>query len=434
MERDVLQDVLDQQLRAALGPPAKADFDAWRTRHADAVAHLNPVVTALKRRRQRLLVWIGNAALAASICGLLLWAIGGERHSFAQAIKTIDNARTITWVLTNYERRTSLDGQRTWLAANIWKCAYRSPGLYRTEIYDDGNLSDVEITDSRLQKTLRLNMKSKTAVWTTRPRYHIHDPQGVGPFAWISDALKKKPLEWVGQQKWKDKTVNAFRLRREQMKTRETYDVWFDVETKQLVGILDPGADYFDPTAEPDRNNPAEPKVSMGTIAGSTQDEIVFDANLDPSVFSFTVSAGFNLVEETPRPIVTEAELVEFLEAAARFNHDVFPESKVREYDMERLNAAAKKSEADRTEAERKLITVNYKHMLNGNGRVILSFAEDNTVPGSFRYVGKSIKLGTADRIVCWYKLKSTGTYRAIYGDLTVKDIAPKDLPLPVEQ
>ena len=73
-------------------------------------------------------------------------------------------------------------------------------------------------------------------------------------------------------------------------------------------------------------------------------------------------------------------------------------------------------------------------HTLNDNGRVMLSFAEDNTVPDSFRYAGKSVKLGTADRIVCWYKLKSTGTFRAIYGDLTVKDIAPKDLPLPVEQ
>jgi hypothetical protein len=59
-------------------------------------------------------------------------------------------------------------------------------------------------------------------------------------------------------------------------------------------------------------------------------------------------------------------------------------------------------------------------------------FAEDSAVPGTFRYLGKEVKLGSGDRIVCWYKLKSTGTYRAVYGDLTVKDVEPKDLPLPV--
>jgi hypothetical protein len=434
MQKDMLDDVLDQQLRAALGPPATADFDVWRARHAEAIAHLNPVVTASKRRRQRLLVWIGNTALAASIFGVLVWAFGGERDSFAQAIKTIDNARTITWAVTSYERCTSLDGLRTWLNANSWKCAYQSPGLYRAEIYDDGNLRHVEITDSRLQKTLQLDMKLKTAVWTAHPRYNILDREGAGPFAWISNLLKKKPLEWVGQRKWKGKTVNAFRFRREQLKTRESYDIWFDVETKQLVGILDPGADYFDPTTAPDRDNPAEPKVSMGEIMGGTQDEIVFDAKLDAGLFNFTIPDGFKLVEEKPRPIVTEGELVEFLEAAARFNHDVFLESEVREYDIERRNAAARKPKSDQTDVERKLIALSFKHTMNRNGRVILQFAEDNTVPGSFRYVGKNVKLGTADRIVCWYKLKSTVTYRAIYGDLTVKDVAPKDLPLSVEQ
>src|SRR5688500_17656158 len=145
----------------------------------------------------------------------------------------------------------------------------------------------------------------------------------------------------------------------------------------------------------------------MGEMPGSTQDEIVFDAKLDAGLFDFTIPAGFKLVAEGPRSIVSEVELVEFLEAAARFNHNVFAESRLQEYGMERLNAAANKRKADQTNAERKLIALAHKHTMNRNGRVILSFADDNTVPGSFRYLGKGVKLGTADRIVCWYKLKS---------------------------
>ena len=36
---------------------------------------------------------------------------------------------------------------------------------------------------------------------------------------------------------------------------------------------------------------------------------------------------------------------------------------------------------------------------------------------------------------MCWYQLKSTGnpkTYRVVYGDLSIKDVAAEDLPLPV--
>ena len=62
------------------------------------------------------------------------------------------------------------------------------------------------------------------------------------------------------------------------------------------------------------------------------------------------------------------------------------------------------------------------------------SFANEYTAGGRFRYLGTGVKLGSADRIVLFYRLKSTGTYRAVYGDLTVKDVKPEDLPLPVDE
>ncbi len=52
-----------------------------------------------------------------------------------------------------------------------------------------------------------------------------------------------------------------------------------------------------------------------------------------------------------------------------------------------------------------------------------------------FCYLGKGVKLGDKDRIVCWYKLKDAKdpkTYRVVYGDLKVKDVASEALPLPV--
>jgi hypothetical protein len=61
-------------------------------------------------------------------------------------------------------------------------------------------------------------------------------------------------------------------------------------------------------------------------------------------------------------------------------------------------------------------------------------FANEETVPRGFRWLGKGVKLGAADRIICWYKLQSAGQLRAVYGDLKLKDIKPEKLPLPIEK
>ena len=44
-------------------------------------------------------------------------------------------------------------------------------------------------------------------------------------------------------------------------------------------------------------------------------------------------------------------------------------------------------------------------------------------------YAGAGVKLGDADKAIFWYRQKDAKTYRVIYGDLSVKDVAPEDLP-----
>jgi len=65
--------------------------------------------------------------------------------------------------------------------------------------------------------------------------------------------------------------------------------------------------------------------------------------------------------------------------------------------------------------------------------RICRNVAVDHTVKGSSRYLGNGVPLGDQDRIVCWYKLKGAGVYRVVYADLSIRNAAPEDLPLPVE-
>ena len=42
-------------------------------------------------------------------------------------------------------------------------------------------------------------------------------------------------------------------------------------------------------------------------------------------------------------------------------------------------------------------------------------------------------RLGDSGSIVFWHRDKDKGTYRAVYGDLSVKDLKPTDVPPPVK-
>lgn len=44
-------------------------------------------------------------------------------------------------------------------------------------------------------------------------------------------------------------------------------------------------------------------------------------------------------------------------------------------------------------------------------------------------YAGAGVKLGEADKAIFWYRPDGSQTYRVIYGDLTVKDVSPENLP-----
>jgi hypothetical protein len=46
-----------------------------------------------------------------------------------------------------------------------------------------------------------------------------------------------------------------------------------------------------------------------------------------------------------------------------------------------------------------------------------------------WQYVGEDVQLGDAKKPVCWWKTPESKTYRVIYGDLSIRDVEPSDLP-----
>lgn len=424
----------DEQLNDALGPAAVPDFDRWQAEHPDAVAYLNPVVTELTRRKRKRWIRMTNAVVAATILvALASWWIASPESSFAETVEAIANARSATWTITSYERAHSKDGKRTWVRTSRGEFLYRHPGLFRLNSYDHkGQLTKVEIEDAVNHKSMTWNMLNKTYQNATPGLQVAFD--GRGPFGWVNEVLSKRTIELVGKRTLKDGEASVIRYRRPAMRDpeRNSLDFWIDVQTKRLVGISDPGANAFDPETLPDRNHPAEEEFSKMSIIGSVNENIVFDANVDPAEFTLKAPEGFKLVEAAQPAAITEADLVEWYRVVAKVNNNTFADS-LRATDTERIWTALRTEPAERNKLEKELGDVWLKNFKKGNQNLTLGFRSRHTEEGSFRYVGKGVKLGDDTRIVCWYRLKETDKYRAIYGDLSIRDVDENDLPIAVE-
>lgn len=89
---------LERALAEAYGPPPPADFEAWRSRHTEAVAGLDPErIAALTRRRVTLKravqVLAGAIVASAAVLGFVLLWDGGVVQPVSAMEKMVENVR-----------------------------------------------------------------------------------------------------------------------------------------------------------------------------------------------------------------------------------------------------------------------------------------------------------------------------------------------------
>lgn len=340
-------------------------------------------------------------------------------------------ASGITWKGKTYLYMTSIDGKRKWLEVNpTLQEAYQPPGLYReAEIDAQGQICRVTITDLvRGRKLIYLPAKKKARL-TEKEHYSSFeqvwcgtiwsDPQG--PFVSILEAMEKENPQWVETRQTAAGPVDVVRIK------ESDCDVWIDQKTKRPVEIHVPRSDVFDPETDPARDNPPEKEWANKDLGGVIYYDIAFDVELDDSLFRLEPPEGY--VVESPPPF-TEEDVIDYLNIAAEFNKKTFPDRvEFNRYDFQSVQAWG---DPLKTVFDRKFMETQQRFLNFGPGAPVNPFIRNSTEENSFRYLGKGIKLGDKNRIVCWYKLKGARSYRVVYGDLTVKDLAPEALPLPV--
>ena len=154
---------------------------------------------------------------------------------------------------------------------------------------------------------------------------------------------------------------------------------------------------------------------------------VQFDVPMDEALFSMDVPAGYTLQEmQLDLFGSTEADFIEGLRLRAEmFGDGRFPDSMALEDYIKQVPEMIKKTEQlklspeQETELEKKI----GQHLL---------FLRMFKGEGKWYYRGKGVKLGNAQTPIFWYRPKDSKTYRVIYGDLHVEEVAPENLPEPL--
>ena len=261
-----------------------------------------------------------------------------------------------------------------------------------------------------------------------------------GPFAWVGEAIRDRmvakvlPVKAISMQGKKEVDKIRANVVRAMIDEGSALgdlrrDFLFDETTKRLVGIWLPNEKNLEFETAVDRTHPAEEKSSMFRPVACLEHEIVLDPKLDERDFSLDAPAGYAL-EKQAKATVTESEIAAYLGAAVKFNDGVFPDSPFEAFDPARFNKVSEKTTDEQTPAEQEMIEQHSKFLLREIYRPpFRQFVDDQTASGSFRYVGAGARIGNAGQIICWFTPRGATKPRAIFGDLSIRDVNTSDLP-----
>jgi hypothetical protein len=176
--------------------------------------------------------------------------------------------------------------------------------------------------------------------------------------------------------------------------------------------------------ADPQTALPIRIEAQIGQEFSFTMKNFEFNADVDESLVSMDVPDGYTL-EKTNMDLGNSAEedFIESLRIWAEIIGDgTFPEAIGTENAMKEMPTLVQKVKAMQVSEEK-------------GSQIGMSFAKGMLFhqtlesQGQWTYAGAGVKLGDASKAIFWYQPQGSATYRVIYGDLSVKDVAPEDLP-----
>ena len=345
------------------------------------------------------------AAVLVAFVGVISWLVPGRGEALAlvNVAEALNNVQSARWKTNSVVK---LPGGETRTMHEIGM--FRAPSHERKETTFEGEES-IGIFDGSKDKALVLVPAKK---WAMVMKLDDSRKGGLGrTFQDLRQIVAKAQsggparAEPVGVQVIDGRRAEGFRV--QSGATEVT--IWADPKTSLPIRV------------ESVLSGPSEVRMVM------TDFEVGVD--LDESLFSLDVPPGYTVREtqlKVPKkPIVG---LAKTLGVAAEHNDGLFPPSLRGEHGIDGLStriaaALEKKYGKDSPERLDALIEIGKKM---GGFAVLTLLAPEH----DWHYAGKDVKLNTPNRPIFWWKpTLMSDDYEVIYADLSVKDVAPEDLP-----
>jgi len=309
--------------------------------------------------------------------------------AWADVLENVEAARTVMCILEieNGDDRDVFTSRV--MEPYHWRLdAIESPYDYRASIHD-----------GRINKCLLLYSHTKMAVLNTDEGYPGYK---VNTYEKLKRDFRDGTEKNLGQVVLNGRDTACFEITRGSKKIT----VWADPATALPIQI-------------------EEIRDDNGRAKRILRSDIKFDVEFDEQLFSMTPPEGYCLLDfETQRiqtPFeLTEKHLIEGLAVYPKYLDGRFPT---------RFKGGRPMTEEVRKKCLEGGEKLTWSDEEANKSSLACEFIERLPEGSDYQYVGEDVQLGDADTPACWWKPPGSKTYRVIYGDLSVRDVEPSDLP-----
>ncbi len=310
---------------------------------------------------------------------------------YAEVAERLQKAMTMTYKVTTSTPVEEMPDMEM-------EVAFKEPGLMRMTMTG----GYVSVMDSVQGKGLSIIPGKKQFI--EMDLSNLPDDPGQNQLSTIEKlrSLPDRADEELGEREINGRDVQGFRVTEEGV----TYTVWIDPKTRELVEV--------------------ETEFLNAPGMSSTMTDIRFDVELPDELFSITPPDGYSRLElQVDVSEANEDDLIEYLRLWSSWTKDNSLPPTLNPVELAKVSmemAKAGKFGSEQTTEEQNLD--HAMKMTRGMIFVMKLPAESNS-----RYAGENVKYGDAETPIFWYQPEGSETYRVIYGDLSVKDVAPENLP-----
>ncbi|MCP4610152.1 MAG: hypothetical protein GY845_15695 [Planctomycetes bacterium] len=340
---------------------------------------------------------ITKLAAAAAIIIAVLIGINqfGGTPAFAEVVQSLLNIQTATFKMS-----MEVEG----VPPQKFDCMYAEPVRMR-QIAQDNNA--IVISDFQRGKIVTL-MPSQNKAFVIEMENMPDEDQGKSNmFREIRRHLQEaqdtedESVQFLGEKKIDGLMVIGYHVQRPAV----DITVWADPQTKLPVEMT----------------NKSGPTTY-------TMTDIVFDVELDESLFSLEIPDGYTVQTiEVDASKPKEKDLLDMFRIWVEHMDGNLPSVLDMNASMEFVRCQRKKmKEEGREPSEESMLEMQKTIMKMSRGGM---FVQMLTADSDWHYTGEDVKFGDAGTPIFWYRPQGSETYRVIYGDLSVQDVAQENLP-----